>query len=249
MLALWLLYLISLLATTARNFFLPPLDVLSEKLRLSPGIAGITLLALGNGAPDIFTAVAALNGPDDFALLLSGLIGASVFISTVVLGTIILVSNVTRDTIDRLDFIRDVTAYILVVALVVYVCFDEQIKLYEAILFPLFYLSYIGVVVALGYIRKWRSKHMKRTKFFVEDDDLHAGVDEPNNGSSIVERIQQTLKPTPEQADRVVLDGLTWPKGEHIAVKFQWFVEWPMSLLRWLSIPPCYHKLLGWLHC
>ena len=68
MLALWCAYLISLLATTVRylrrhmcnfktvicflkvdNFFVPPLIFLSEKLKLSPSIAGITLLALGNG--------------------------------------------------------------------------------------------------------------------------------------------------------------------------------------------------------
>eukprot|EP00731_Ephydatia_muelleri_P028400 Em0020g44a len=240
-LALWLFYLISLLATTARNFFVPPLDVLSEKLRLSPSIAGITLLALGNGAPDIFTAVAALNGPDDFALLLSGLIGASVFISTVVLGTIILLTNVTRDTIDRLDFIRDVTAYILVVALVIGVCFDGEIKLYEVILFPLFYLSYIGIVVALGYIRKWWNKRKRRTvSFFVKEDEPHGGgVDEPSNGHSTVETIQQTMEQTLKPVHhRVVLEGLTWvgtricnccfhepvftqPKGEHIAIKFQ----------------------------
>ena len=33
----------------ADNFFVPPLNLLSEKLKLSPSIAGITLLAIGNG--------------------------------------------------------------------------------------------------------------------------------------------------------------------------------------------------------
>lgn len=31
------------------NFFVPPLIFLAEKMKLSPSIAGITLLALGNG--------------------------------------------------------------------------------------------------------------------------------------------------------------------------------------------------------
>ena len=31
----------------------------------------------------------------------------------------------------------------------------------------------------------------------------------------------------------------TKPKGSNILVKFQWLVEWPFSLLRWISIPPC----------
>lgn len=80
-----------------------------------------------------------------------------------------------------------------------------------------------------------------------------------SDGHSTVETIQQTMEQTLKPVHhRVVLEGLTWvgtricnccfhepvftqPKGEHIAIKFQWFVEWPMSLLRWLSIPPCYH--------
>lgn len=33
----------------ADYFFVPPLNLLAEKLRLSPSIAGITLLAIGNG--------------------------------------------------------------------------------------------------------------------------------------------------------------------------------------------------------
>ena len=24
-------------------------------------------------------------------------------------------------------------------------------------------------------------------------------------------------------------------------MKIQWFVEWPFSLLRWFTVPPCYH--------
>lgn len=53
----------------ADNFFVPPLNLLSEKMRLSPSIAGITLLAIGNGAPDVFTAYAGLK-QDEIELVL-----------------------------------------------------------------------------------------------------------------------------------------------------------------------------------
>jgi sodium/potassium/calcium exchanger 6 len=41
-------------------FFVPSLASIADILKLSPAIAGVTLLALGNGAPDVFTSYAAL---------------------------------------------------------------------------------------------------------------------------------------------------------------------------------------------
>ncbi len=38
---------------------------MSQVLRLNQNIAGVTLLAFGNGAPDIFSAISAINQPDD----------------------------------------------------------------------------------------------------------------------------------------------------------------------------------------
>ena len=45
--------------------FCPALTVMSQVLRLSQNVAGVTLLALGNGSPDIFSAFAAINQDED----------------------------------------------------------------------------------------------------------------------------------------------------------------------------------------
>ena len=90
--ALLLLLTICCLGSTADLFFIPQLTLLSELLVLPPDVAGITLLAFGNGAPDVFTAVAVANRAD-FPLLLSDLLGGSVFITTVVLGAVAWYAN------------------------------------------------------------------------------------------------------------------------------------------------------------
>ena len=52
-------------APPSRPSFCPALTVMSQVLRLSQNVAGVTLLALGNGSPDIFSAFAAINQEDD----------------------------------------------------------------------------------------------------------------------------------------------------------------------------------------
>ena len=47
------------LLTTAERFFCPALETISAYLRLPPAVAGATLLSFGNGAPDVFTQLAA----------------------------------------------------------------------------------------------------------------------------------------------------------------------------------------------
>lgn len=41
-------------------FFAPSVAVFADSLHLSPDVAGATLLAFGNAAPDIFTQIAAI---------------------------------------------------------------------------------------------------------------------------------------------------------------------------------------------
>ena len=52
---LGILYMFIGLAIIADDFFVPALDVLSEKLNLSDDVAGATLMAAGGSAPELFT--------------------------------------------------------------------------------------------------------------------------------------------------------------------------------------------------
>lgn len=63
--------------------FCPALTVISAILRLSQNVAGVTLLALGNGAPDIFSAFAAVNQIDDkkASLAVGALFGENIMYS------------------------------------------------------------------------------------------------------------------------------------------------------------------------
>ena len=58
---LWIAVLFVVLMVGAERFFCPALEVASNFLKLPPNVAGATLLSLGNGAPDLFTQLAAIT--------------------------------------------------------------------------------------------------------------------------------------------------------------------------------------------
>ncbi|CAO2629283.1 Mitochondrial sodium/calcium exchanger protein [Lemmus lemmus] len=71
----WLLYLFLILGVTAAKFFCPNLSAISTNLKLSHNVAGVTFLAFGNGAPDIFSALVAFSDPRTAGLAIGALFG------------------------------------------------------------------------------------------------------------------------------------------------------------------------------
>lgn len=89
--ALWIGVMFYLLYTIADNHFTVALQGLSDFFSLSPDMAGLTFLAFGNGAPDFFTSLAGVE--NNTSLILSGSIGSGLFITCLVLGSVILAAS------------------------------------------------------------------------------------------------------------------------------------------------------------
>jgi len=120
--ALFALLLISLffhvLATVAECFFCPALAKISVYLKLRDDVAGATLLAFGNGAPDIFAQIAALNDlssneeTDGIPLALGAVLGAGMFIAFVVFPSVVLAAPESNLNARRLRSGRRVGGYV-----------------------------------------------------------------------------------------------------------------------------------------
>jgi len=146
----WLLILMSLLGSTADVFFVPALTLLSEELNLSPTVAGMTFLALGNGAPDIFTSLAA-GQKDDIPLVMGELFGANVCITCFVLGSVVLAADVK---LPARVYWRDYISYTAGVVIAIIICAIRPMHVWQPMFLLVCYIVYVtGTVTYIQYKR------------------------------------------------------------------------------------------------
>ncbi|KAL6623368.1 hypothetical protein ACP70R_033247 [Stipagrostis hirtigluma subsp. patula] len=155
-LALWLLVLFYLLGDTASEYFCASLEGLSAALRLPPAIAGVTLLSLGNGAPDVLSSVVAFAaaggdeaGDDAGDVGLSSVLGGALFVSTVVAGVVAIVAGSRGGgdaVIDRRGFVRDVCFLLVALCYLLAVLLTGTVTVWAAASFLSLYAAYVLLV-------------------------------------------------------------------------------------------------------
>jgi len=155
------------LATTADSYFSPALESFSFELNLPPRFAGATLLALGNGSPDLGSTVNALllwndddrnsststgsitNGSSNlhgqgWQMSLGSLVGGGMFVGTIVCGLLIQSCNGIQC---RVAFLRDVSMYALSVFIVWYTLESGSVTRTDVYIFLGIYLGYIVIIL------------------------------------------------------------------------------------------------------
>ncbi|CAJ1919536.1 unnamed protein product [Sphenostylis stenocarpa] len=153
LLALWLAVLFYLLGDTASNYFCSSLEGLSNILRLSPTIAGVTLLSLGNGAPDFFASVVSFTGSSsNGAVGFNSILGGSFFVSCAVLGIISILVSPNQVEVDKASFIRDVLFFLFSLLILLVIIYIGKITLFASICYVSIYFLYVCAVSATHLI-------------------------------------------------------------------------------------------------
>lgn len=147
----WVVLLFLVLGITADDFLCPALVVMSRTLRLSDSMAGVTLLAFGNGAPDIISSLAGVQ-QERPSLVLGELLGAGTFVSSVVAGLVLLLC---RFPFDAGPFLRDVIFYLAASFWAFDLLYVGSMSLGHAVGFLSLYVVYILIVVAVHF---WKTR-------------------------------------------------------------------------------------------
>ena len=126
-------------------------------LRMGETLAGVTLLAFGNGSPDIFASLANTSG--DTELMYTELLGAAAFVTGFVGGLIIIAQPFK---IVGRNNVRDVLFFLAAIVLIDRNIHDGNYSLAEGFATVSFYLVYIFYVFAEHIWLKHRVKKLKR---------------------------------------------------------------------------------------
>ncbi|XP_038292696.1 mitochondrial sodium/calcium exchanger protein isoform X2 [Canis lupus familiaris] len=140
--AFWLFYLFLILGVTAAKL-------------LSHNVAGVTFLAFGNGAPDIFSALVAFSDPRTAGLAFGALFGAGVLVTTVVAGGIAILRPFTAAS---RPFLRDIIFYMVAVLLTFTALYLGRVTLAWALGYLGLYVFYVLTVVLCTWIYRWQRR-------------------------------------------------------------------------------------------
>ena len=130
------------LSSTGNDYLAPALGIISEKLNLSQNLAGLTLLALGNQAPDVIVAfVAGEDENEGVETSLGSLLGGGFIVVAIVLSTVVMYGK--EVTVVPANFLRDIGVYFIALCYVCLLGYFEKIYLWQSFVFFLFYIIYV----------------------------------------------------------------------------------------------------------
>ncbi|KAF9927980.1 hypothetical protein FBU30_002724 [Linnemannia zychae] len=119
-------------------------------LHLSESMAGVTILAFGNASPDIFSTFSAV-GAGSGTLAVGEIVGASSFITSIVIGSMAIVKPFK---VSRAPFLRDVVFFTGCVIFILYMVLDHKITFVQSIVLIVAYVVYVALVM----FGNWKQK-------------------------------------------------------------------------------------------
>ena len=135
------------LAVATDKFFIPSLDEISRRLKLSDEVAGASLMAIGSSAPELAIALMALfsDGGAHSDVGIGTIVGSAVFNILVITGVSAVVAGGLHIHIFAVG--RDIVYYLISILYLGLVFFDGHVSLIEAILGLAGYVVYMGVLI------------------------------------------------------------------------------------------------------
>ena len=144
-----ILLAVFVLAVLTEKFFIPSLDEISRRLKLSDEVAGASLMAIGSSAPELAIALIALfsGGGAHSDVGIGTIVGSAVFNILVITGVSAVLARGLQIHIFAVG--RDIVYYLIAILYLALVFFDGKVSLVEAILGLAGYAVYMVLLIVL----------------------------------------------------------------------------------------------------
>ncbi|MCF8297408.1 MAG: calcium/sodium antiporter [Saprospiraceae bacterium] len=158
-----------LLAQICDTYFVPALEKIAIKLKMSSDVAGATLMAIGSSAPELFIAIIAIIMPSEEAgghvdIGIGTIVGSALFNILVIVGA---VAVVKKAVLSWQPIVRDIIFYSITIIVLLLAFSDGEISLWNSMIFVGIYLIYLFSVFNW---RKW-FPYKDRGSFDEDEDD------------------------------------------------------------------------------
>jgi len=125
-------------------YFIPSLDELAKKLRMSSDMAGATLMAAGSSAPELAVMLFAIFIKGDHeAIGIGTIVGSALFNLLVIVGVVMILG---KSKMVWQPLLRDLIFYGISVALIILFFSDGHLTQFESLIFLSVYIIYILVM-------------------------------------------------------------------------------------------------------
>jgi len=142
-LILGLLAIFYALAEICDKYFVESLEVITDRLKITPDVAGATFMAVGSSAPEFFTAVIALSKVGTESIGAGTIVGSAIFNILVIVGASAAVSTAF---LSWKPVLRDIGFYVLSLIVLLATFSDGVITLHETFWYLGLYILYLLVL-------------------------------------------------------------------------------------------------------
>ena len=156
------------LSTTGNEYLANALGIISEKMKISQNLAGVTFLALGNQAPDVAVAFVAGEGSEDgIAISFSSLLGSGSIVISLVLSSVIILGNGVSTS--KGNYIRDLCFYLGSLILIIIFGMTRIIHLWMASCIFGIYIVYVIICIIMDVEGKKNEEDNNVNSFINKD--------------------------------------------------------------------------------
>ena len=134
---LFLIILFFILSSTSDIFLSTSIAKIVEFFHINQNIAAATLLAFGNGAPDVISSLVASDEDEGISFSICNLIGSGMFITSFVFGSVVFKGK--DILVNSSMFNREILIYLISLFHIILICIKKKITLLDSFIFILIY--------------------------------------------------------------------------------------------------------------